>query len=155
MPTAFHYFIGIFGGMLLAVMVQLNGQIAAYSSPLFSSWVAHVIGAIVALLLVYLIRRWPDKQTEPVFAGPPPWWSYLGGVPGAILVALAGITVNSSIGLTGTLAFSIVGQLVFGSVSDQFGWFGLPKFRLTPRKLLSVLLVLAGSLLIIFAEDIA
>jgi transporter family-2 protein len=142
--------IALFGGALLALMIALNSQLYLYVSPLVSSWVAHATGAIAALLLLVMFKkRRAAKQTSPE---PIPWWAYLGGVSGALLVVLAVITVNGFLGITGTLVLSIVGQVVFGLFSDQFGWFGLQKHPVTLRRVLSVIPIVVGSLLIVYAK---
>jgi transporter family-2 protein len=80
----------------------------------------------------------------------PPLWFYAGGIPGAFTVILAAIAVNSSLALSGTIALMLVGQVVFGMVSDHFGLFRTPKRRLSGTDLVVALAVLGGSGLIIF-----
>jgi transporter family-2 protein len=66
-------------------------------------------------------------------------------------VILAAICVNSPLGLGGTLALLLLGQLLFGAISDTRGWWLLPKRQLHPLEWLALLLVLAGALLLIFS----
>ncbi|MGX2955130.1 DMT family transporter [Shewanella sp. JL219SE-S6] len=47
-------------------------------------------------------------------------------------VILAAICVNSPLGLGGTLALLLLGQLLFGTISDTRGWWLLPKRQLHP-----------------------
>ena len=83
----------------------------------------------------------------------PPRWAYLGGLPGAFTVVLAGITVNSRLALPGTVAFMLVGQVAFGIVSDGLGLFGVAKRRITLLDLAAGTTILAGSALIIFGKS--
>ena len=62
---------------------------------------------------------------------------------------LTSTTVNSPLALSGTLALGLAGQVVFSLAADHWGLFGLPKRRLELRDLAAVLLILAGSALII------
>ena len=78
-----------------------------------------------------------------------PIWSYFGGVFGALIVAIANITVNSSIGLVGSLSLMILGQTSFAMLFDVKGWFGMEKRSLYLGDFLQVSFILAGSLLII------
>ncbi|WP_249199412.1 DMT family transporter [Photobacterium sp. GJ3] len=85
---------------------QPTGQ---YSSPLTASWIAHGVGAGFAglvLLCKYAHRRAHVPKTR----GNTPLWAYLGGIPGAFTVVLAAITVNSPLGIAGSLALMLMGQ---------------------------------------------
>lgn len=139
------------GGATLAIMIGLNSQLAALLTPVYASWLAHGLGAISALLIIGL-----TGLTRPVSfsstSAKAPFWSYLGGIPGAVVVVMVAITVNSPLGLTGTLVLSICGQVLFSLLSDQWGWFGLFKRQLTLQRLITLVPILTGSLLIISAK---
>ena len=141
-------------GGLLALMVQFNGALAHYGNPLFSSWMAHATGTLAALLFLLVLRRRRPAPTEPLPPAPP-LWAYLGGLSGAATVILSSMAVNSAAGLPGTLALGLAGQLLFGLVADGRGLFGLPKRRITGRDFSALALVLAGSLLILLAGNVA
>ncbi|MBO2702496.1 DMT family transporter [Shewanella algae] len=144
-------------GGLLALMIQLNSQLASAGSPLLASWIAHGTGALTALLLwLFMGRRKaapspgvPEQNKQPKCTLP--LWAWLGGLPGAMTVILAAICVNSPLGLGGTLALLLLGQLLFGAISDTRGWWLLPKRQLHPLEWPALLLVLAGALLLIFS----
>lgn len=143
--------LAIAGGALLALMIDSNSLLARQTSAVFSSWVAHGVGALVALLLVRLLAMASGKP--PADAGRPatsPFWFYLGGVPGAFTVILAALAVNGPLPLSGAIALMMVGQVLFGLVSDHFGWLRVPVRRIRGADLLVVLCVLAGSAMIIF-----
>lgn len=139
-------------GALLALMINYNSLLARHTTPMFASWVAHGVGAVAALALILLYSR----IARPAGTPPPdpgaklPFWFYLGGIPGALTVLLAAITVNSILTLSGTIAFMLVGQVLFGIVSDAFGWFRTLRRRVEAIELVAALLILAGSVLIIF-----
>ncbi|GAA0373011.1 DMT family transporter [Streptomyces olivoreticuli] len=147
-----HWLLGIAGGVLLALMTNYNSLLAKHTSSVFGSWVAHGIGAVAALLLVLVTARafgagGGERKEKRAKA---PFWVYLGGIPGAFTVMLAAIAVNSSLELSGTIALMLVGQVLFGIVSDYFGLFGTPRRRLVLADFFVVLSVLTGSALIIF-----
>lgn len=139
-------------GGLLALMVQFNGALAHYGNSLFSSWTAHATGTVAALLFLLVLPRRP-KPFEP--RPPAPLWAYLGGVSGAATVMLSSMAVNSPAGLPGTLALGLAGQLLFGLIADGWGLFGLPRRRISLRDFAALALVLAGSLLILLAGNLA
>ncbi len=81
-----------------------------------------------------------------------PFWAYLGGIPGAATVVLAAITVNSPLGLSGSLALIMAGQVLFGLSCDALGLFGLTKRSLTLKDGVTLLLMTAGCLLTLFGR---
>jgi bacterial/archaeal transporter family-2 protein len=142
----------ILAGALLATMVTINSALAGFTTPFTASWVVHGVGALAAAVLlmgnVALARR---AGAVPEGARPP-LWSYLGGAPGAFAVALSSIAVNSELALAGGLSLLLVGQILFGLVSDQFGLFGTPKRGLNRFDFLAALCVIGGSALLIFSK---
>jgi transporter family-2 protein len=141
------------GGILLALMLNFNSLLSRHTTPLFASWAAHGLGAVAAFVLVMMLSRLLGPRGEE--AQPPekvPLWFYLGGVPGAFTVILAAISVNSVLKLSGTIALMLVGQVLFGIVSDRFGLFRTPKRRIVGADVLAALLVVTGSGLIIFGR---
>lgn len=93
---------------------------------------------------------------EPSYSAPrpssarTPRWAYLGGLPGALTVVLAAITVNSPLALSGSLALMLTGQVLFGMLADSCGWFGSLKRRLSLNDIVATLLILCGCALLIF-----
>jgi transporter family-2 protein len=140
------HLLAFLSGGLLAVMLLLNGTLAATTTPAYSSWVAHGTGAVVALALLLAM----SVRNRQVWFGGAPGWAFLGGASGAMTVTLTGIAVNSSLALAGTLAFGLVGQAVFGLLADRFGLFGLPRRRPTSRDFAALALILGGSFLLIY-----
>ncbi|WP_374420917.1 DMT family transporter [Chromobacterium sp.] len=133
-------------GAMLAWMIHCNSQLAAHSGPLQASWLAHGLGALTALAL----WRATARSSPAPAAGRPPRWAYLGGLPGALTVALAAIAVNSPLALAGTLALAIAGQLLFGLLCERFGLLAARR-ALTVHDALAALLVLGGCAVLIFA----
>ncbi|AHX60265.1 MULTISPECIES: DMT family transporter [Aeromonas] len=129
-------------GLLLALMIAQNGALARATDPWLGSWLAHGVGTLVAALLWWLSPRPPTPE-----AAPP--WAWLGGLPGALTVVLAALCLNSSLGMAGTLALLLLGQLLFGALCDGLGWLGLARRRPSGKDALAALLVMAGALLIV------
>ncbi|KKC41468.1 membrane protein [Devosia epidermidihirudinis] len=146
-PNPLHLLAAFGTGGLLTLMVFFNGELGRYASPLFSSWAAHGTGTVAAaVLLAVLWRRRPKASDTKPRA---PLWAYLGGLSGAITVMLTSTTVNTPLGLAGTLALGLAGQVVFSLAADLWGLFGLPKRKLLPKDFGALGLVVAGSALII------
>ncbi|WP_394830500.1 DMT family transporter [Pendulispora rubella] len=145
------WILAVAGGALLAVMIHYNSVLARHSTPAVASWMAHGIGTLGALVLVVAgTQLFRSSRSHPEKRGKVPGWAYLGGIPGAFTVWLAAVTVNSKLGLSGTLALMLVGQVTFGILSDRFGFFGVPKRRFALTDFFVVLAVLSGSAILIF-----
>lgn len=138
--------LALIGGGLLALMIHLNSQLAAQTSALNASWIAHGLGAAVAIALCSIKTNKKAKLSNEK----PPKLFLLGGLPGAATVILAAITVNSSIGLSGTLALGLVGQISCSILCEHFGLFNLEKRVFSTIELVPVILVIMGSTLIIY-----
>jgi transporter family-2 protein len=138
-------------GGLLTLAVFINGEAARYGGALFSSWLAHGVGTVVALIVLAIL--WRRQRIEAAAArakvGKAPLWAYLGGIVGAATVMLTSTTVNSPLALAGTLALGLAGQVVLSLAADFWGLLGLPRRHLDLRDAGSVILIAAGSLLII------
>jgi bacterial/archaeal transporter family-2 protein len=142
----------ILAGALLALMVTINSGLAAHTTPFTASWVVHGVGAVAAFVLfmgnLAVARRAGRIKVE----GRTPLWTYFGGAPGAFAVALSSIAVNSELALAGGLSLLLVGQILFGLFSDQFGPFGTPKRGLNRYDFLSAACVIGGSAVLIFSK---
>lgn len=138
--------IALSSGGLLAMMIFLNGQLATYTSAITSSLIAHFVGIIGSWILWKLIVK--SKKIVP-YSSIAPKWFYLGGVGGALIVVIANITVNSVIGLVGSLSLMILGQTIFAIIFDITGLFGMKKRKLHFNKLIQISCILTGSILII------
>lgn len=146
------YLLAAFGsGGLLTLAVFVNSEAGRFGGALFSSWLAHGVGIPVALLLLTLSWRYQRASAAAARKdfGKAPLWAYLGGIFGAVTVMLTSTAVNSPLALAGTLALGLAGQVMLSLAADFWGLLGLPKRRLDRRDAGAVLLIAAGSLLII------
>lgn len=131
-------------GALLALMVLCNAEVGRHGGALAASLAPHATGTVAALLALALLPRAAPEAAVRV-----PGWAYLGGLSGAVTVMLTSATAVTPLGLSGTLALGLAGQAGFGLAADRWGLLGLPRRRVTAREVLSLLLILAGSLVLI------
>lgn len=76
------------------------------------------------------------------------WYYLLGGVLGAAYVFTA-LVVVSSIGAGGTAAATITGQLIASVLLDRLGILGLEETPITLERAAGVILLLAGTYLVV------
>jgi len=146
------FFLAFVGGVLLSLMLYLSSILASDTSAIYSSWVAHGLGAIVAICITAIVSLLMSKKAKTKETKKFPLWLYLGGIPGAFTVLLAAININGSQSVSGTIAFALFGQIVFGVASDQYGILGIPRRKIRPVDFAVVGCVLLGSLLIIYGR---
>jgi transporter family-2 protein len=143
-PRILHFAAAFGAGGLLSLMVLFNGTLAVYGSLLFASWVPHLTGTLLAIIILLALRPRRASMVRP------PLWAYLGGVSGGVTVMLTSATVNTALALSGTIALGLAGQMLFSLFADIRGLFGLPQRMPKPRDYLALALIIAGSLVLIF-----
>ncbi len=130
------------GGIAVAMQPSINARLAEKVGFLEAATVSFAVGTLV-LLLVSLtsgqgsFRRVPDAD----------WWQLSGGLFGAFFVTMTIVGVPR-IGTTAVLALTIVSQLTAGLVMDHYGLFGMRGIPIDYKRLLGVVLLLAGVFLI-------
>ena len=132
-------------GACVAAMLRLNATLGEHVGALEGSFVVHAVGAAFATLLV--LPRLSAARWRRIREAPP--WLFAGGAIGVFLVLLANLVVPV-LGVALTLCLSVAANLAFSTVADHFGWFGLPVFPVSTRRLLGLALVLAGVALVAF-----
>ena len=144
-PRLLDFFGAFATGGLLTLMVWFNGTLAVTGSLLFASWVPHVTGSILAIVVLLCLRPKKAKPTAKI-----PWWAYLGGISGAVTVMLTSATMSTALAISGTIALGLAGQMMFSLIADKWGMLGLPQRNPTRRDMLALALILAGSVILVF-----
>lgn len=135
----------IASGVLVGFAVRLNATLGEYVGALESSFIVHLTGTAFALLLVSwrlnrpfwtMLRRGPKREL-------------MGGVIGVVIVLLANLAVPQ-LGVALAVSLFITADLFVSSLSDHFGWLGLRQIRVSPQRIIGLLVVLTGVLLVRF-----
>lgn len=131
-------------GALISIMVSFNSGLEGYVGSTYSVVIIHAIG-LIAILIVAAIKKEKIVIKEAI-----PFYLFLGGIFGVMLTLVNVITIGS-IGVALTTALSVFGQLVFSSLVDHFGLFGLTKYEFNPKKLVGLLIVFVGLVIMTMA----
>jgi len=131
-----HHFLALLVGLLLSIMVAANGGLAEIYGVHAASVVIHIVG-LVLITSITLFKR------DRLFAKGRPWYLYLGGAIGVVTVLFTNVPFGR-ISVSAILALGLFGQGVLGLIVDQYGWMGMPKHAFHKKKLIGLLLVLAG-----------
>ena len=98
------YFLVFLSGVLLACMQSFNGQLSTVIGIYGTSFLVHLIGAILMILYIKVIKK------EKIRLGPMPIYVYSGGLCGLLLVSFTSLAI-SHIGNVLTTCLSIAGQI--------------------------------------------
>jgi transporter family-2 protein len=131
-------------GGLIALQAPINAGLGKATGSLPAALVSFFVGTL-ALALIVVVAGQADGLHSTFDVR---WYYLLGGLLGAVYVANALVAV-SSIGAGGVAAATITGQLTAAVALDRIGAFGLDEVALTPERILGVVLLLAGTVLVV------
>jgi len=134
----------LFGGAMIAVQAPTNAMLAkAGGSPVLAALISFAVGT-AALLVAWLASG--NRPGLGVWSGLP-WYAWLGGLYGAIFVAVAAYAAPR-IGLASLITIGVAGQIAAALWLDHIGALGLPREPINIGRLVGALLVIAGVILV-------
>lgn len=146
--TALAIALATLAGLSVTIQVSFNNVLTAHVGNLWTIFVSHFGGALVALFLIGILVVW-NMSGQPITAGfrSAPLYSLTGGAMGVIMVGSV-LTALQTLPLGHVLALVTFGQLALALVFDHFGFFGVPQAAISPLRILGVLLLAAGTYLL-------
>lgn len=133
---------GVFVGVLIAIMVTINGTLASNIGDYYSTVIIHITGLSVAIIIL-LIRKTKVRISKGI-----PVYLFSGGIIGAFMVVFNNMCF-SQLGVSLTLALGLVGQLVASAVIDHYGLFGLAVNKFKKEKLLGFIIIITGIIMMV------
>lgn len=131
-------------GGLIAMQPAVNAGLGRATGNIAAALVSFAIGTLLLAVIVALAGQAGGLGSVTDV----PWYYLLGGLLGAAYVFTALVTV-STIGAGGVAAATITGQLSTSIVLDRLGVLGLEQQPITASRIAGVVLLLAGTLLIV------
>jgi transporter family-2 protein len=131
-------------GALIAMQPAVNSGLGRETGSLAAALISFCVGTLLLAAVVVLAGEAGGLRAT-FDAGPV---YLLGGLLGAAYVTCALITVRE-IGAGGVAAATIAGQLSFSMVLDRLGVLGLEQHPITLSRVAGVILLFAGTWLII------
>ena len=136
-------FLALIAGVLNAVTVLQNGQLAAFYGDYSGSVMIHLVGLVAVLVIFACVRcKLPHRQK----AAP---WMFLGGVVGVGTVVFC-TSAYGGVSVTAIGGLGLLGQSIASLIVDQYGLLGAKKVALRREKLVGVAAVFAGALTMVF-----
>lgn len=131
-----YYLISLLIGILVAVMITVNGGLTTLYGVYSATVIIHIVGMILIGAIIFFRREKP-------FATKQPWYLYIGGVIGVATTA----ATNSAFGrisVSAILALGLFGQSVAGVLVDQFGLLGMRRHPFRAHQIPGIVLVAGG-----------
>ena len=130
-------------GGILALQAPINAGLGRATGSLAAALVSFTIGTLALVVVVAVSGASGLGSTFDVR-----WYYLLGGLLGAVYVTMALITVRS-IGAGGVAAATITGQLAVSVLIDRLGVLGLEQTPLSFSRVAGVVLLMAGTYLVV------
>src|SRR6476660_7143699 len=131
-------------GGLIALQAPINAGLGRATGSLPAALVSFLVGTVALAAIVVLSGKAGGLSSSFDVS----WYYLLGGLLGAIYVVNALIAV-SAIGAGGVAAATVFGQLTAAVAIDRLGLFGLDQTPISPERLVGVVLLLAGTVLVV------
>ena len=141
-----YYFFSLLTGILIAVMIAVNGGLSEYYGVYLSTIIIHIVGLGFITALALLNR-------ERLFAARHPWFLYLGGALGVSIVVANNLAFGR-ISVSAILALGLFGQSVMGLLMDRYGFLNMPKYPFTKLKLIGLFFISGGIVSMITSLEI-
>jgi transporter family-2 protein len=135
----------ICAGALVATQANVNGRLGRGVGTLQAATISFGVGLVVLVVLALVFGGGLGSIAK---AGRLPGWTLTGGAMGAAIVAISLVSVRV-LGTGGLTAATIAGQLTLAVVIDRFNLFGSGYHALDATRIAGVLLLVAGSWLIL------
>ena len=132
-----NYFISIFTGIVLAIMISLNGGFGNISGNYASSVIIHFVG-LIGIIFVLIFTKSKIKNLKGI-----PFYMFTGGLIGILTVLFTNIGFMG-LGVSLTVSLSLLGQLVTSLVIDHFGYFNMTVVEFDKKKILGLIVIIAG-----------
>ncbi|WP_097028425.1 DMT family transporter [Clostridium peptidivorans] len=134
--------LAVLNGILLAIMIFLNGALSERIGLYISTLIYHVLGLLL-ILLVSIVRKnkLPKISKIPVIL-------FLPGILSVLVIFLNNLS-SYKIGITLTAGMGLFGQLVISALIDHFGLFGVQVNKMRTKKILSFSLIITGLIFMI------
>jgi transporter family-2 protein len=131
-------------GGLIALQPPINAGLGRATGNLPAALVSFAVGTLLLALIVALSGKAGGLSSTFDVR----WYYLIGGMLGAAYVTIALIAV-SSVGAGGVAAATITGQLATAVVIDRLGILGLEETPLSATRIAGVVLLLAGTYLVV------
>ncbi|MGL5381240.1 DMT family transporter [Clostridium sp.] len=124
-------------GAIISIMLSFNGMLEKNIGGTYALVVIHIVG-LLCISIIMIVKREKIKINKKV-----PIYLFSGGAIGVALTLVNMATIGE-IGVALTTALAVFGQLVFSSLIDHYGLFGMTKYKFNSKKIVGFIIVAIG-----------
>jgi bacterial/archaeal transporter family-2 protein len=133
-------------GCLVGMQAPVNSRLGKSVGNIQAATFSFLVGTVALVVIASVAAQGGLSSLRHV--GQVPWWALVGGLFGAVYVAVSLVAVRT-LGASGLTAAVIAGQLAISAVIDRFGLVGIGKQQLGPVRILGLFVLAAGVLLVV------
>ncbi len=142
--------VGLATGGVLGAQPSVNGHLGRnMEHPLQAAVISFVTGTAIILAITIFSGAFPPRFT--VAPSSLPWWVWLGGSMGVVVVSTSLFFVPR-VGSLPWFAALMTGQVIASLVLDHYGLLANPRSQISPMRLLGTVLMILGVLAIVQAK---
>lgn len=143
-PTILAIAAVVLSGAATAFQAPTNAKLMeAVGSPVNAALVSFAVGTAALAMIAVVLQARPDMTATRAL----PWWTWIGGLYGAIFVVASAYAVPR-LGVATTITVMVAGQLILSLLLDHFGAMGVPKQPMNISRIAGIAFVIAGVLLV-------
>jgi len=136
--------VGVIAGTTIVLQSTVSATLSRFVGLWQTTFIVHIVGVIASLIPLYFFRH----EANWAAWNQAPWYVYLGGVFGVIIIYTVAYTVSNS-GVTAGISLIIASQLVVTLLIDHYGWLGIDVRPVTWMKLAGVAFLFVGAWLVL------
>lgn len=129
--------LAIFSGVIIAVMITMNGDLAKLYGNYNSTILIHIVG-FISIILVLILKKSKIGSLKGI-----PLYLYSAGAIGVFTVFFNNIGF-AYLGVSIPLAIGLFGQTITSIIIDQFGLLGMEKVTFHKKKYFGLFLIITG-----------
>ena len=131
-------FIGLAGGVAVGLQSPLASMMSQRLGVFESIFIVHIGGALAALLPLLFIGGGKLGNWRSV-----PWYTLCAGIFGLAVIGAISYMIPR-VGVAASIITLVAGQLLVGTILDNFGWLGAAQRSLDVTRAVGLVVVLAG-----------
>ncbi len=140
------YFLTVLTGILVAIMIAINGSLTAHYGLYTATVIIHISGLIV-LIGAFILKKEPIPKDLFTRKRILPLIWYTGGAIGFGTTIFNNVAFGK-ISISAILALGLLGQSLTSIAIDQWGLFEMPKQPFDTKKLIGYSIILGGIILL-------
>lgn len=124
-------------GVLITIMITINGILDSYIGNFYSLLIIHIVG-LLGVTLVLLGTKLKIRFKEKI-----PWYLFISGIIGVFVVFSNNISIQV-LGVTLTVSLGLLGQIIMSYIIDNYGLMGMKVCRFEKKKMIGVAIMILG-----------